>query len=87
MPEMMWEDDDTLVDETEAEPSIEERKAARFVEACQCFVEALLSISEACGPDHEDTTERAILAIRHMQKTAHDALLAYGFTPKRELVE
>jgi hypothetical protein len=39
-----------------------ERIAAALVEATRYFIEALLEISEAKGPDHEDDLERTICA-------------------------
>jgi hypothetical protein len=76
-------------DETEAEPevTIEEAKAARLVEACECFVEALLMISEASGPDHEDDFERAYLCIERMHRIACNALIEYRFEPRRTTID
>lgn len=61
--------------------------AARLVEATQDFVEALLEVSEARGPDHENDFERAVGCIKHMQRTAHDVLRQHGFEPRGQLVE
>lgn len=84
MSEMMSADDELL---EEPEVSIEEAKAARLVEACECFVEALLMISEASGPDHEDDLERAILCVKRMHRIAANALLNFGFEPRRMTVD
>lgn len=103
----MFDDDDTLVDETkvlpdigkyelddphdefpadeatEAELPIEEQKALRVLEACDCFVEALLMISEAAGVDDPDDFQRACNVIARHHRIACNALLLYGFQPRR----
>lgn len=92
MPEV-WDDDDELVDEDETgevelEPDeLNKMRAAAVLEATGVFIEALQQISEAKGRDDPDDFERAINAIKHMQKIAFNALQLYGFTPRGNLVE
>jgi hypothetical protein len=75
------------IDDAIAAPERAEQIAAKLVEACQDFVEALLQISEARGPDHENDLERAIACIRFNQRIAHDVLRRHGFEPRAPLVE
>jgi len=89
MPEMLWDDDDALVDD-EAETdgmSMDEIRKARLLEATDTFIEALQQISEAKGRDDPDDFEPAVNAIKGMQRIAFNALQLYGFTPRGELVE
>ena len=44
-------------------------------------------MSEAKGRDDPDEFERAVNAIRHMQRIAFNALQLYGFTPRGTLVD
>ena len=58
-----------------------------MLEATDTFIEALQQISEARGRDDPDDFERAVNAIKHMQRIAFDALQLYGFTPRGKLVD
>jgi hypothetical protein len=51
-----------------------EQIALALVEATQDFVEALMMISEALGPDHEDDLERAIGCIRSATRRARSSI-------------
>ena len=73
--------------ETEAELPLAEQKALKVLEATDLFIEALQQISEAKGRDDPDDFERAVNAVKHMQKIAFNALRLYGFTPRGTLVE
>ena len=44
-------------------------------------------VSEASRPDHEDDLEHPILCVKHMHRIAADALLDFGFEPRRMTVD
>jgi hypothetical protein len=84
MPEMTFDDDDTLVDEgADTEMSLDEVRAARLLEATNDFITALLMISEAAGVDDPDDFQRACNVIERQHRIACNALLVYGFQPRR----
>jgi hypothetical protein len=84
-----WVDNGELADETDetAEMSLDEMRAAAVMEATGVFIEAQQQISEAKGRDDPDDLERAVNAVKHVQRIAFNALHLYGFTPRGTLVE
>lgn len=85
-----WADDnepDDETDETAEKSTWDETRAMRLLEATGVFIEALQQISEAKGRDDPDEYERAVNAIKHMQRIAFNALQLYGFNPRGTLVE
>ena len=81
---------DDEIDETqssEPELPLAEQKALKVLEACDCFVEALLMISEAAAADDPDDFRRACNVIERQHRIACNALLLYGFQPRRMRID